>query len=201
MDRTNRTNRMTLDFPHRRAYLFAFWLVMLAGVAATSALAAWLLGVPLPWLWPVVVPALVIVPGTFWPTMFDLGLGGWNRGIGLLFGILRRWALFVGYYAMFPLLRIVDDADAFKGRMPDAERGTAWVPVEPATATLTAYTLRTERCERRGTSSAWLHDLARQARATNSRWLIALAPLVLTLRLLEGTRGEQSPPTSTYTLY
>jgi len=183
-----------LAFPHRRAYVMSFWLVLTLLLAGGTWAAAFTAGLALAWAWSLGLAVLLLLPGLFRRRYFYLGISVWNRAIRALFRTLRQAAIRLCFYIIFPLLQ--RSGTSMDLSPPDSDNANA----EPSTWHKHSDSAqRAMRDAVRG--EAWLSDLIRHARTTGNWWLLALVPLIFTLTIIGEEMQGTAPPTSTYTLY
>jgi hypothetical protein len=180
--------------PHRRAYVISFWFV-LTSLMAMGALAAGLAaGLSAAWVWALGVAFLFLLPGLFTARYFNLGISAWNRATSLTFRVLRKAAMRLCFYIIFPLLQ--HSGTSMGLELPGSAQGAAeksnWHIHNEAARRAMKDAVRGE---------AWFSGLFRHGRTTGNWWLLSLVPLIFTLTLMGEEVQETAPPTSTYTLY
>lgn len=183
----------SLLIPLRRAYLTAFWLVAVAGVAAAAALAAAVSGSERPWAWGAGAGALMVLPRAVLPAWFETAVRAWNAGVRLTAGGLRRYVLWVSYHTIFAALGMAGAAAGVD--KPPAGR-SGWMPP--------GGDLRDPLDPRRSPPAPLRgqHDLRAYARGpAHARWALVLVPIGWLLNVLRDERQDSVPPSSTYTLY
>jgi hypothetical protein len=186
MRSTSSAGRLSVSF--RRADVTAFWFVGVACVAAVTSLLAYAGGARHPWSWGGVAGVILVAPGALWPAWFECGVWVWNGSVRRLRAMVRRYALRVTYFMLFPLLRL----SGRRGRLTQSD--SWWLAVDsPEPQRLIALAATT--------GGGWYLELVEMARAPRHRWVLVLVPLLFLLHLLAEPDSDAVPPTSTYTLF
>jgi hypothetical protein len=185
---------IAMKIPLRRGTIAAFWTVVVCVFAFTGAACAAVLGASLWWIWGLGAGILLLLPGLLWPPWLEYGVRAWNKGSRTLGATLRALTLRLCFYFVF--LFVARPGSSFQLGL-DSKRESMWkARAETSGGVWECPVPRTTARPR------WLVELLRSTRQRGNRWMVVLAPFILTLMLLEGEDQEDTaPPASTYTLY
>lgn len=181
---------MSLTLEYRRAFVTAFWLLVVAVVMASGSAAAYVAGLSYALAWGAGAAVLGVLPGLFWEPWFEYGVWAWNGVSRRVAAGLRAYALRVGYYAIVCPL-------ALAGRSPEFAS-----PPSGASGWVTRHHGAADRAAYAGDPLASAcRSLRAFARADGNRWALSLLPLVFLLSLVREEAQESAVPGNTYTLY
>ncbi len=174
----------------RRAEVAAFWIVFTTAVMTAIGLLVWLAGLNRPAVW-ALAGLLILLPGLFRSDWFELGIKGWNKGVGIIAALLRGYVLRVCY---FLFLAVTSSSGSALRLGPGVLGASGWVPRSLRDLPMDVSTLGASRLELRtqlsGAAGKWANA-----------WMLLLKPFVVLLRLLRAEARDSAPPSSTYTLY
>jgi hypothetical protein len=172
----------------RRADVAAFWMVATLLLGAAIGVVALAVGARAPWLW-AAAAILAVAPGIVWPAWFTYGVRAWNKAARLCSVALRAYVLRVCYYTFFAGMGPAGSSMDLAFGSGDTSR---WVPHGGKQSGAAA---------RSASPEIWSGGLLAAARRPGSRWMLALAPMVVLLRVLGDQHVDSAPASSTYTLY
>jgi hypothetical protein len=180
---------MTLG--HRRAEVAAFWIVFTPAVMTAVGLLVWALGLNWPAVW-ALAGFLILLPRLFRSDWFELGVRGWNRGVGIIAALLRGYVLRVCY---FLFLAVTSASGSALRRGQGVSGASGWIPRSLRDLPMDVMTPGASGPELR------MRELPGAGGKWANAWMVLLKPFVVLLRLLRAETRDSAPPSSTYTLY
>ena len=180
---------MTLGL--RRAELAAFWIVFTTALMTAIGLLVWALGLNRPAVW-ALAGVLILLPGLFRSDWFELGVKGWNKGVGIIAALLRGYVLRVCY---FLFLAVTSSSGSVLRLGPGVLGASGWIPRSLRDLPMDVITLGASGPELR------MRELPGAGGKWANAWMVLLKPFVVLLRVLRAETRDSAPPSSTYTLY
>jgi hypothetical protein len=180
----------SLMISFRRADTAAFAILGTAICSAAAWLAAARLGLEPSWAWGAAAGVSVLLPALLWTAWFELGIRAWNKLMRGSIVVLRAYVLKVCYYV---LLAAVGRAGSSLDLVLQPGEASRWVRRDRPGCRVHAPEFSAR--------IPWYRASDAVGRTGGRSWVVCLLPVVLLLRVLRNEWLENTPSSTTYTLY
>jgi len=184
-----------IDLPtSTRPALVSFWLVASVGAGVVFALALWILQVPHPAMWGVLLATTACLPGLLRLALVKRLYDGWNYLSRFARRLARLWLTGVA----FLILAVVGRFGTRLAWSAPETGASGWTPKRPPSPG--SHRTTSDISDAPESAAGWVHTLARWAGRSGNAWAWSLLPVLALLRAVEG-KPTRSLGGNVYTLY